>query len=85
MMLETAILWGGLALAIALGLYSLHRLALWLEARGHLFYMKRRPESGFRNVLDPLHEAFRPSVKHVYEVKDQKRKEQKEPGDGSEE
>ncbi|MBW2313993.1 MAG: hypothetical protein JRH10_07355 [Deltaproteobacteria bacterium] len=29
----------------AAGAYSLHRLALWLEARGWLFYLNKRPST----------------------------------------
>ena len=28
-----------------IGLYCLHRLALWMESRGWLFYINRRPKS----------------------------------------
>ena len=65
---------------MVLGLYALHRVALWLEARGQLFYLNRKPESSAGSVLQPLDEIIQPSVKHVYQVKGEKRKEQQDPG-----
>jgi len=35
----------GLAVAIG-GLYALHRLAIWAERRGWIYYVKRRGTSG---------------------------------------
>ena len=80
LMFELAIVIGLCALDAVLGLYALHRLALWLESRGHLFYLHRRPESSGGSVFAPLQEIIQPSVKHVHHVKDEKRKEQQDPG-----
>ena len=37
-------LWLTLA-GVLLGLYALHRLALWAEQRGWIFYMKKKPST----------------------------------------
>jgi hypothetical protein len=38
------VMWGVLVVAVIPGLYGLHRLCLWLEMRGWLYYRNKKPE-----------------------------------------
>jgi hypothetical protein len=68
---------GGLA-----GLYGLHRLCLWLEAKGHLYYWHKKPEGSSPTAcLSALQEIIEPQSKHVFHVKDEKRHANEEAGD----
>jgi lipoate-protein ligase A len=67
-----------LVLSIAAALYGLHRAALWLEARGLLYYRKQRPVGGGAGVFGVLHEIYEPSIKQVITAKDEKRMRQRE-------
>ena len=80
-MWQFGILVGLAILDAAVGLYVLHRLALWLEARGHLFYLHKKPSTGGGNALMPFQELVQPSVKHVYRMKEEKRKGEQDPGE----
>lgn len=53
---------------------ALHRLCLWLEAKGHLYYWHKKPEgSSPAACLSALQEIIEPRAKHVFHVKDEKR------------
>jgi hypothetical protein len=61
-------LWG-LGLVAALGsLYGLHRLALWLEARGHLYYLHKKPSGSAAGSFVALQRAIEPQSQHVLMV-----------------
>jgi hypothetical protein len=72
------------ALAVLPALYGVHRLCLWLEQRGWLYYRNRRPSSSPASCLVALHQFLEPPVQHVQEVKEHKDTEQtsKAPGTG---
>ncbi len=59
------LLWAIPALA-ALG-YGIHRLALYLESRGWLFYLNRRPGSSGSLFLD-ANSLFDPGARHRLEA-----------------
>jgi hypothetical protein len=64
---------GSVALAGgAAALYGLHRLCLWLEERGHLYYKYKKP-SGGGGWAGALQEFYQPQVHHVLQVKGEKR------------
>jgi hypothetical protein len=67
-----------------LALYGLHRLALWLEARGHLYYIHKKPRGGGAACFVPLQEVLEPGSQHVVQIKEEKRDESEEglPGAG---
>ena len=74
----------GLAIvAAAVGLYGLHRLCLWLEQRGLLFYIHKKPGST-AGCFTALQQAIEPQTKHVLHVKEEKRQhsENEAPGQG---
>lgn len=62
---------------IGLSLWLMHRLGLWMESKGWIYY-KSKPKAGggFGNALDELNRCFRPSYQHVQEVKKKARKEE---------
>jgi hypothetical protein len=72
-------LWLG-ALAGALGLYGLHRLALRLEARGWIRYRQAGRGGPMAGVLRDLEIHVRPQIRHVDQVK-QERAEAPDPED----
>jgi hypothetical protein len=65
--------WGISALACAAVLYALHRLALWLEARGHLYYRNKKATGTAMGSLVALQRAIEPNVQHVIQVTEQRR------------
>lgn len=52
-------------------LYGSHRLCLWLEERGQLYYLKKKP--GSAPSFTALQEIVEPSARHVHHVRDEKR------------
>jgi hypothetical protein len=54
-------------------LYGLHRLCLWLEQRGWLYYMYRKPTSSVASCFVAVQQAIEPAVKHVHEMKETRR------------
>jgi hypothetical protein len=70
----TILVWvlGGIAALAAL--YGAHRLALRLEEKGLLYYSRKHPQSGSSSsVLAPLQEFVQPQVRHVIEIREQRR------------
>jgi hypothetical protein len=63
----------GWSLALAAGLaalYGLHRLALWLEERGHLYYLHKKPSGGGgAGAFVALQRAIEPQSRHVEQVR----------------
>jgi hypothetical protein len=72
------LVWSLLAVA---GVYALHRLALFLESRGWLFYINRRPQVSLGAAIGA---ALDPTIRRMLEAKQQEhRLEEDESGDGS--
>ena len=61
------------------GLYALHRLALWLEQRGWLFYLNRKSRI---SLVQPIDLGIDPGVRHLLEAKEEERVEERESGEG---
>lgn len=60
------------AIAIVVGLYLLHRLALWLEARGYIYYRNNQPKSGgVKAAAWELDRLTRPSVEYHVAAEDE--------------
>jgi hypothetical protein len=59
----------GAALLLAL-LYALHRLGLWLETRGHIYYWHKKSTISASRMWTPLQEAVEPQIKHVVEAEE---------------
>ena len=49
--------------------YVLHRLALWAEKRGWIYYRKAGSSSALGNALLEIQTFFEPSKKHIVEVR----------------
>src|SRR5215218_4310886 len=55
--------------AVIAALYALHRLALWMEGRGWLYYMHKRGSSGsLGSAFLEVHALMDPGKRHVLEV-----------------
>jgi hypothetical protein len=59
-------------------LYALHRLALWLESRGWLYYVHTSRRS---RIWLSLAAAFDPNARRILEIHEAKSLEQDESGD----
>jgi hypothetical protein len=69
-----------IALAVCLSvaaLYALHRIALWAEYRGWIFYSHRKPDTtSVGNAMLQLQQLVEPSKRNVIEMKQGKRRAQ---------
>jgi hypothetical protein len=75
----------GLGLVVAgLGaLYGLHRVCLWLEARGLLYYWHKRPGGSAAACFVPWQQMLEPGTRHVHHLKEEKRHHSEEDGGGT--
>ncbi|MFN0054293.1 MAG: hypothetical protein ACKV0T_19125 [Planctomycetales bacterium] len=68
---SSVIFWASIAaggVAIPAALYGLHRLCLWLEERGHLFYLHKYPTSSAASCLVALEQFIEPGAQLVVQV-----------------
>lgn len=71
-----------IAAAVAAGLYGLHRLAVWAERRGWIYYREKRGSSGtVGNALLEVLALFEPSTRHVVEERRREAVEDDESGE----
>jgi len=59
----------GWVLGIPAALYGLHRLALWLEARGHLYYLHKKSSGSAAGAFVAMQRAIEPQSRHVEQVR----------------
>jgi hypothetical protein len=70
--------------AVVLALYALHRLALWMESRGWVYYRKhKRGSAAMGSVMLEIQSFYRPSIEHVIEQKQEEQREEDDAGDPS--
>ncbi|MCL4813071.1 MAG: hypothetical protein KJ061_11320 [Vicinamibacteraceae bacterium] len=72
-----------IVVTVAAGLYGLHRLLLWAEGRGWIYY--RRQSSSRASVgsaMLEVHALMEPSKKHVLEVREEDEARRQEAGEG---
>lgn len=71
------------AMAVLTALFLVHRLALWMERRGWIYYRKRGRAS-IGNAMMEIQSFYRPSVEHVIELKQDEAtaREEDDAGDG---
>lgn len=64
--------WIATILGVPASLYGLHRLALWLEERGHLYYLNKKPTGGGGAVggFVAFQRIIEPQAQHVVEIRD---------------
>lgn len=75
----TSIAWGAF---VAAGMYSLHRVALRMEARGWIYYQKKRGSSGtLSSAALETQSMFEPSKRYVLEERRREDAEERESGD----
>jgi hypothetical protein len=68
------ILIGVLAISAgATAMYALHRLGLWMEGRGWLYYRARKSGGGARSFV-ALQEFVEPPARHVFHIADHQRR-----------
>ena len=71
-----------LALAAVAALYGLHRVALWAERRGWIYYLHRQGSSStVGNAFLELQTMLEPGKKYILEVKRKERVVEDESGD----
>lgn len=72
-------IWG---LGVVAGLYCLHRIGLWAEKRGWIYYRKKHGGSGaLGNVLLEMQAIIEPSKRYVLEERTKAGSETQEAGD----
>ena len=70
------------ALAAAGAVYGLHRLALRLERKGHIYYLHSKPSgSALGNAALAVQAILEPDRQYVLEERQAERTEQRESGD----
>ena len=68
--------------AIAIALYALHRLAVWMESRGWIYYQKKRGSSGsLGSALLRVDEILQPGRRHVIEAREMEERDGDESAD----
>jgi len=79
------VLWCLIIISGLAALYGLHRLCLWLERRGWLFYKHKKPSSSEASCFVALQQVLEPPIQHVLHVKEEKRDHVEEgaPGKGA--
>ncbi len=63
-------------LAIGVTVYALHRLGLWLESRGWLFYKHRKSTTSALGGVLEMHALLEPGRRHVIEEQRRERLEE---------
>jgi hypothetical protein len=79
-----ALLWGLVIVGGAAAVHGLHRLCLWLEQRGWLYYKHKKSAGSAAGSLVALQQALEPQTRHVFQIKEEKRHhaEEEAPGEG---
>lgn len=72
-----------IVIAVAIGLYILDQLGLWMERKGWLYYRHKKPSTGggVGNALQELNALMNPSIRHVVEVKQKDTKQRDDQGE----
>jgi len=69
-------------LLVAVAVFALDRLLLYMEKRGWIYYRKKKPSSSaLSNACLEIQQLLEPSKKYVVEVKKDEKKQQAEAGD----
>ncbi len=70
------------AAVILVGLYGLHRLAVWAEERGYIYYLRGHGSSGSAgSAFLEVQALLEPGVRHVVNERRREIVEEKESGD----
>jgi len=49
-------------------IYALHRLGLWSEERGYIYYLNKKPRSGAAGSFVAFQQIIEPRMQHVIQV-----------------
>jgi hypothetical protein len=63
-----ALVWIMLALDGIVAVYGLHRLALWMESRGWIYYLNKKPRGSAMGSFVALQKVIEPRAEHVLHV-----------------
>ena len=77
--IKIAILIGSVVFVVV-AMYGLHRLGIYLEKRGYIYY-KEKPVGGGAGVLFELDKLTRPTVEHTLEAMETEKKAQENDGE----
>ena len=67
-----------IVLGLFVALFWLDRFCLWLEDRGWLYYRRKKPSSSAASAWVAMQQFIEPGVKHVVQIKQEKRSEDDE-------
>ena len=68
--------WSLIIIGVFLALFVLHKLLLWMEDRGWIYYHKKKASPGTAaNAWLELQSMMEPGKKHVLEIKSEEHKE----------
>jgi hypothetical protein len=74
--------WIFVALAFAAALYALHRLFLWMEFKGWIYYKNRKASPGTRaSAALEIQSLLEPEKRHVLKIQQEQHVEQDDAGD----
>jgi hypothetical protein len=64
----TSLLWTVFIAGGLLALYGLHRLGLWMEERGYIYYVHKKPTGSAAGSFVALQKIIEPQAQHVIQV-----------------
>ena len=68
--------------AIGVALFAFDRLALWAEAKGWIYWRKKKASSGaLSSIMAEMNVLTNPGAEHVIVAKDEKKFEDRQNGD----
>ncbi|MBM3290790.1 MAG: hypothetical protein FJY92_11625 [Candidatus Hydrogenedentes bacterium] len=70
-----------LVIATGAGVYALHRMLLWMERRGWIYYWHKRGSGNVGNILMPIQAIYQPEIKYTIEERARADAEEDDQGD----
>ena len=64
----TVILWTILVICGPLALFGLHRLGLWMEEQGYIYYWHKKPKGSAAGSFVALQKMIEPRAEYVIQV-----------------
>jgi hypothetical protein len=63
--------WSAAVVGVPAALHGLHRLGLWLEDRGHIYYLRNKPRGSAAGCFVAIQRAIEPQAQHVLQVREE--------------
>lgn len=63
--------WGAIVVAGPAALYGMHRLALWLEDQGYIYYLRKKPGGSAASCFVALQRNIEPQAQYVQQVREE--------------